>query len=46
MEKFESVGEGVADGPTEGTEAESVKKGFGLVSDTGGTVLEVAVVEA
>jgi hypothetical protein len=46
LEKFESVGKGVADGPTKGTEAESMKKSFGLVTDTGGTVLKVAVVKA
>jgi hypothetical protein len=46
LKKLESVGQGVADGPTESAKAKAVKKSFGLVSDAGSTVLEVAVVEA
>jgi hypothetical protein len=40
------VGEGVADGPTEGAKAKRVEKSFGLVSDSGGAVLEIFIVKA
>jgi hypothetical protein len=40
------VGEGVADGPTEGAKAKRVEKSFGLVSDSGGAVLKIFIVKA
>jgi hypothetical protein len=46
LEKFESMRECVAYGPTECAEAKCVEKGFGLVSDSGSAVLEIFVVEA
>ena len=45
-EEFKGVGQGLADGPAEGAEAEGMEEGFGLVADAIGAVLEVAVVEA
>jgi hypothetical protein len=46
FEKFERVGESMAGGPTEGAESEGVEKSLHLVTDAGGAVLQVFVVEA
>ena len=46
LEAFESVGQGVAGGPTEGAETEGVEKDAHLVADASGGVLKIAVVEA
>ena len=46
LKQLECMGEGMTDGPTEGAEPERVEKGFGLVSDSGGAVLKIFIVEA
>ncbi len=46
LEKLKGVGEGLADGPTQGAKAEGVQECFRLVANAGGAVLEIFVVEA